>query len=354
MIPLYSTAATTTRTSGPNNPLLPSSVNNPNIPAAPASAAAAPPAPVLNTFEWNNRAVQHLRRGNSSDAVLILLKTVFRLRKARAKEGLSQGQDKVVFSSSSQINDGNTSNKKPRSASLGHDTVSGGHQYEAMEEEEEEEANKFVANVPISTWPRSPCDDAHRPFRQQQQQQGHHQRSNSCPDHPAHALQHRRSARRRPVENVFTLFDHAFVTSTHQVDGAIYRPLTYAIVLYNTGLALHLKGMEDDEIKTTQSQSLHLAAKFYTMALEVLEESSCQDGTSSEVLLLLLSLYNNLGHIQCHFFNVKEAQQCVEWLRNLVNAKSVLLLPHLREEHSFFCLSLLIPPGSEFSLAPAA
>lgn len=301
------------------------------LPASAASeaASATTTAIAMNTFDWNNRAVQQLRRGNSSDAVLILLKTVFRLRQARARVGLTR----------TTSNSSNSSSEKTTT--------------QAHQDQDQDDQDKFVANVPISTWPKTDLVQGDHRSRIH-----HHQNSDN---------DIRRGRRRRPVENIFTLFDHAFVTSSStttantkpQEDAAAgaaaqYRPLTYAIVLYNTGLSLHLKGMEDDQIKQTQTQSLHLAAKFYTMALQVLEDSYCQDGSSSELLLLLLALFNNLGHIHCHLFNVPEAQRCVEWLRSLVTAKSLLLLPDMRDEHSFFCMSILIPPGSEFALAPAA
>ena len=216
----------------------------------------------MNTFVWNNRAIQHLRQGNSSDAVLILLKAVFRLRKARAREGVPKG-----FQS------------KEGQAVL----------------------SQLAANISLEVFPKP----------------------------------------QTPTEAAFPLFDQAFVfsNSAHTTDDAHLWPLTYGILLYNTGLALHVKGMENGG----QPQSLHLAMKFYRMALEVLEAPV---GGS---LLLLLALFNNMGHIQCHFYNVEEALQCVDWLKALISAKSTVLRPR---EHSFFSLSVLT--GSKLTLAPAA
>jgi hypothetical protein len=131
--------------------------------------------------------------------------------------------------------------------------------------------------------------------------------------------------------------------------GSSSQELTYAFILYNMGLALHIKGMEHKK----HAQSLHLAVKFYKLSLGVLE-NACDNGRPNEVVLLLLAIFNNMGHIRSHFADIKEALHCVQWLRSLVTAKSPLLLPHLRDEHSFFTLSVLIPPGSEFALAPAA
>lgn len=293
-------------------------------------------------FEYNNRAVQHLRRGNSSEAVLILLKAVFKLRKVRSESicnsnhgtspadaGTSATTPTPTTAASfstetepcqavSSISSTNDPDNNMYSSRM--DPSSADRSLEVLDAED-----SFMAHVPISDWPKT--------------------RVTTIDNNNGAVL----------PENVFMLFDQAFIpaSSPESVDGAAsprYQELAYAFILYNLGLALHMKGMEHEK----HYQSLHLAVKFYRMALAVLEQH-CDDGRPSEIVLLLLALFNNIGHIRSHFADINEALHCVQWLRSLVTAKSPLLMnSHLREEHSFFTLSILIPPGLEFALAPAA
>ena len=326
-------------------------------------------------LECNNRAVQHLKRGNSSEAVLILLKTVFKLRKARDRYldcNSSSDSESNSDSNNSNIHNNSplqslrrstnpatfcqrkrnttrirTSRTRTRATSeddqdtrseINHVTQEPTEQLE--EEDFASSSDSFLATVPLSEWPKT---------RSSTESSAQNSNSNTA----TYNILPTENTGNLP-ENVFMLFDQAFIAQSEMPIADINQDLTYAFILFNTGLALHIKGMTERNDKHASYNSLHLAVKFYKISLGVLEQGATGRGNPTEIVLLLLSLFNNLGHICSHVADMKEALHCVQWLRSLVNAKSSLLLPHLREEHSFFTLSVLIPPGSEFALAPAA
>ncbi|CAB9499435.1 expressed unknown protein [Seminavis robusta] len=307
----------------------------------------------MNTFVWNKRAVLHLRNGNTSSGVLILLRTVFQLRKAKAR--LQQQQQ--VLTRNIDYDTTNSAQKQDQSNNPAIASMSTSTSTSASTSSTSTCASareSFLTSVPISN-----LSNQHRV--------GGSTTASVVPEaaDPATSVNAASSSSTTTTTTTgIRLFDHAFVTcSPHPQEGSHFRPLAYAMLLYNAGLALHIRGLETDDQdhvpkqhhnERSSSASLHLAAKFYTSALEVLERN-CHDGTPGEITLLLLAVFNNLGHIQSHFFDVTETLKSVEWLRALTEAKSSTLLPEWWGQELFFRLNVaFIPPGSVFSLAPAA
>lgn len=246
----------------------------------------------MNIFESNNRAVGRLRRGNPSEAVLILLKTVFRLRKLRSSRGM------ISSSGSFQV-------------------------------EEPQEMGQFVVDI----WVPHLSSLLQHPERPEQDQNDND------------------ISNRLHAQRAIPLYNHAFVftPSTYAKHEPQYKdahlwPLTYAVLLYNTALALHLKGLQG-EANFANKPSFHLAIKFYKLAVGVLEQAS-----TVPCLLLLLALHNNLAHVHCSLYNVEEALQCVAWLKTVLSSKKVVALS--ASLLSFFSFNVLT--GRELSLAPAA
>jgi hypothetical protein len=101
--------------------------------------------------------------------------------------------------------------------------------------------------------------------------------------------------------HAFSLFDRALViddaklAATSSIAG---RDSTTAVVLFNTGLALHLQGRRNICLQQT---SLKKALQLYTMAVNILEKR-LDSGDGDEVnRLVYLAAVNNMGHIYSHF-----------------------------------------------------
>ena len=280
--------------------------------------------PSETIYDWNNHAMFQLQKQNALKAICILLRLIIRL----SYDGDLLPVDKAVLKETGRICRIDVSrlealHRKSNSKS-GCTCPSTTTYSQSMTQD------AFLISVPMST---ATVDVASNNTR-------HRQRLLSSS-----------AAASVYEDNMFVMFEDAFVTIFREDDGKTKRKLSVAIILYNMGLALHLYAKA---CLPHKSEPLKLALKFYHWSLETLEED-CGDGCMLDTVFVLLALFNNLGHIYSGgVLDVERAMTCSQWLRELRSAKSVHLATFLQKEYAFFCQSMITPPGSEFPFAPAA
>jgi hypothetical protein len=117
---------------------------------------------------------------------------------------------------------------------------------------------------------------------------------------------------------------------------------TSAVLLYNMALIHHWKA-----VHFGISKALLKALKVYCMALEVINETEV-----AGVEVLLLAIWNNMGHIHTQLFQLIEARVCFSKLRLILEDRDIRRrLPE--SDFQFFLLSA-ISRVWEIHLAPAA
>ena len=110
-------------------------------------------------------------------------------------------------------------------------------------------------------------------------------------------------------------------------------------------------------IKSGKSWQFAKAMRFYELSYSTIE-NMIQDfgGYDCNLILLLCSLYNNMGHIYARSNDAEERQFCLEWLQRTVNAEEFMACTVLSEEDCCFFSQYLMftAPSKQFSTAPAA
>jgi hypothetical protein len=120
---------------------------------------------------------------------------------------------------------------------------------------------------------------------------------------------------------------------------------------YNLGSAYHGMG-----IKYGRSYHFTKAMRFYELSFCTIESITEEYGFDSHLVLLLCSLYNNMGHIYARSNDVKEVKFCLEWLQRTVNTEEFSACTSISEEDFCFFSQYLMFGSTEqhFSSAPAA
>ena len=124
------------------------------------------------------------------------------------------------------------------------------------------------------------------------------------------------------VNNAFSFYSSAFIfsgsedelksTSSNEVRLA-------AVVLYNFGLCFHVNGINRAASKSYFAKALQM----YTTAIGLLETSSAiSPPTEDKDALLLLALYNNIGHIYSCDHKSGDIQNCLEKIRKILAART--------------------------------
>jgi hypothetical protein len=116
-----------------------------------------------------------------------------------------------------------------------------------------------------------------------------------------------------PVEagnSIFSVFNHALLPKFggSSEDGQFQR--TVSVVLFNSGLCHHLKG-----IKCGVSSDLQKALGFYQLAVDVVFDNTAAP-VSERNELLALALVNNIGHLHESFMRFQKAAACLEWINS--------------------------------------
>lgn len=161
----------------------------------------------------------------------------------------------------------------------------------------------------------------------------------------------------KPFDDVFVFFNRAMIIPTEDDDLDRSRCLScprnrsriQATLLYNLGLICHTEA-----IKTGSSLAFHSSLQFYAGAYQVLEATSRVLTLSPDESLLLVAIFNNMGHIHSGcLMNSEKTQQCMQWMQ------SAFAVPQIQqsldpEEHSFFSQYISVPAQRQLLLSPAA
>ncbi|CAB9508350.1 expressed unknown protein [Seminavis robusta] len=125
------------------------------------------------------------------------------------------------------------------------------------------------------------------------------------------------------------------------------------IILYNMGLSYHLSGLSRGS-----SKELSMARDLYKMALTIVETSLAQVHTDRLLLLQLLALFNNLGHIHSYCYEESDTKQCMTAIKALLASRAYYhaKCEDATEAFAFFEWSTLsiTSPENIFTFAPAA
>jgi len=105
---------------------------------------------------------------------------------------------------------------------------------------------------------------------------------------------------------------HPQSSSSTGMHGAKCRHVATAVLLYNIGLSYHLMGVAGEDRRVLLGRAL----THYELATDLLVRNvlpmNCQ-------VLLPLAIFNNKGHIYSHFFEDAGIDECLAWLRVLLD-----------------------------------
>ena len=96
------------------------------------------------------------------------------------------------------------------------------------------------------------------------------------------------------------------------------------------------------------------AMRFYDLSFSTVENILQDYGFDENLVLLLCSLYNNMGYIHARAHNHQETKFCLDWLQRTVFADEFSDAPISDEDYCFFSLYLTFCSDKQFSTAPAA
>lgn len=136
----------------------------------------------------------------------------------------------------------------------------------------------------------------------------------------------------------FSIFSHILtIPNAYELESDVTKNFEriQAMLLYNLGLTVHLQAM-----RSGRSEELKGALQLYEMAFSVVENSwqlMCLD----DLMLLMMALLNNLGHIHATLYNMPQTQCCVDWLKGLAGHPAFLNIMQ-REQYSGFSMNLLV------------
>jgi hypothetical protein len=147
-------------------------------------------------------------------------------------------------------------------------------------------------------------------------------------------------------ENMFVVFNRAFTYDEH---GRLFNSSAdytkaAATLLYNMGIAFHHLGIQENS-----AAALKKSLYTYQMAYAVLSQK-CDDSFS---YLVMLALCNNMSHIHCHFFNLKEARSFSDLVTEILACVGSFVAV---DDYDFFVFEALLFEGRdrELECAPAA
>ncbi|CAB9510273.1 expressed unknown protein [Seminavis robusta] len=156
-----------------------------------------------------------------------------------------------------------------------------------------------------------------------------------------------------PFDGIFLFFNRAMVIP-HHCDFDLYCPKdqsrALAAVLYNIALVYHMEAIRCGQHQTTL---LNHALHYYGFAYRTIESAAPQYGFQ-DVLVLLLALFNNMGHAHSMLLdNVDLTRQCLQWMQSTFANPRVKrqLFP---EDYQFFFQYISVAASRQLLLAPAA
>ena len=152
------------------------------------------------------------------------------------------------------------------------------------------------------------------------------------------------------TENQFSLYDSAFVLPGRGVERQIFASadienLTSATLLYNLGLCYHKRAMANGK-----SRDLKQALSLYQKAASLAEYF---DEAAEHSVLLVLALFNNMGHIHAEHFETSEATRCMDSMEMVLDSHECQEFLD-EEEYYFFSWHFFVFPDRPVWIAPAA
>jgi hypothetical protein len=154
--------------------------------------------------------------------------------------------------------------------------------------------------------------------------------------------------------NFFTVFDRAFTVfedwtrNMNVLTWLALIPCILPAIFYNIGLIYHRTAVRYDK-----TGGLLQALDFYSTSLFLLGRHANAGLLKSQCNVLLLALYNNIGHIHSHFFNEAQTLFCRDQLISVfLETDYTRFLT--KEEFIFFDMNIIFAMRRWPILAPAA
>lgn len=150
--------------------------------------------------------------------------------------------------------------------------------------------------------------------------------------------------------NFFTIYPQAF---TFQYNGRVVdEPSSFEVsvaLLFNTGLAHHLRGMRHP---TSCQSDLKEALHYYKLGLALVRQNAGICSQSNAFYLISLALLNNAGHVFEHFGHTHHAKKCRNNMENLLDKNEFFSIPE--EQFEIFHSNVFFSKSSVIRAAPAA
>ncbi|CAB9510272.1 expressed unknown protein [Seminavis robusta] len=160
----------------------------------------------------------------------------------------------------------------------------------------------------------------------------------------------------KPFDDVFQFFNRAITLPQDDERFATLscphsRIRIQTTILYNLGVFCHMEAV----CSGNSTLAFANALQFYGGAYQVLENSSKIFGfPHDDALLLVLALFNNMGHIHSSFMmDSDKTRQCISWMQSTFATPQThnALAP---EDYAFFSQYISVPAGAQLLISPAA
>ena len=152
--------------------------------------------------------------------------------------------------------------------------------------------------------------------------------------------------------DVFEVFASAFEVPDVELQNVRTDSLASLVMLYNMGLCYQLNALS-----TGSTQHLHTARNVYKMALSVVERCLGDALTDPFLVLLLLALFNNMGHIHTTCYDAADTVQCMTALAALLESRTFAFARNGEASELFLFFewnNTLAISNPLFAFAPAA
>ena len=87
-------------------------------------------------------------------------------------------------------------------------------------------------------------------------------------------------------------------------------------LFFNMAICHHANGM-----RQCQSSDLSTALQLYELAFSIIDTTQSSDFGWGDQQMILLAIYNNMGHIHATFCNTQETQLCVDFVKRIFFAQ---------------------------------
>jgi tetratricopeptide (TPR) repeat protein len=157
----------------------------------------------------------------------------------------------------------------------------------------------------------------------------------------------------RSPSNCFKIFNKLFIFHDSQNEVNLINPYQLlphvpAVVVYNMAMLYHREAITEGS-----HEKFEQAREKYLLALRLLEENVVWGIYSCQFNMLLLAIYNNLGHIYSHYWFIPGIVRCRDqMLVTFLQTDCVRLMT--KDEYIFFYMNLLVTAHTCPKFATAA